>query len=110
MIVKMRHLDLVCVASERNATLEKLRELGAVHLSLDSASGSAVVAAKGDIADAEKAVRLVKKARGNRSEPGYRERSVGEILSIEEDRATLCAEKERLEREIRVFGSAQGRA
>lgn len=103
MIVKMRHLDLVCVASEREATLEKLRELGAVHLGLETAAGAAVAAAKGDIADAEKAVRLVRKARGKGGEAGYRERSVQEILAIEEDLETLRAEKDRLEREIRVY-------
>ena len=30
MIVPMKHLDLVCVASEREATLKRLRSLGAV--------------------------------------------------------------------------------
>ena len=57
MIVPMKHLDLVCVASERNATLERLRALGAVHLDLSSAASAPVAAAEGDLADAEKAAR-----------------------------------------------------
>ncbi len=39
MIVPMKHLTLLCVASMREPTLERLRELGAVHLDL-SASDS----------------------------------------------------------------------
>ena len=42
MIVRMKHLDLVCVAAEKEATLERLRDLGAVHLDLSAAAGSAV--------------------------------------------------------------------
>ena len=63
MIVRMKHLDLVCIAADKEATLERLRELGAVHFDLGAASGSSVVAAKGEIEDAEKALRLVLKAR-----------------------------------------------
>ena len=63
MIVPMKHLDLLCIAAEKDATLEQLRALGAVHLDLASAQGAAVAAAKGEIADAEKAVRLIEKFR-----------------------------------------------
>ena len=45
MIVKMRHLDLVCLASDKEATLASLRELGAVHLDLAGAQGAAVASA-----------------------------------------------------------------
>ena len=64
MIVRMKHLDLLCIAADKEATLERLRALGAVHLDLGVAAGAAVAAAKGEIEDAEKAVRLVLKARG----------------------------------------------
>ena len=63
MIVPMKHLDLVCLASEKDATLERLRGLGAVHLDLAAAGGASVAAAEGELADAEKAVRLVQKAK-----------------------------------------------
>ena len=46
MIVRMKHLDLVCVAADKVATLERLRALGAVHLDLSAAAGSAVAAAR----------------------------------------------------------------
>ena len=103
MIVRMMHLDLVCVAAEKDAALEKLRALGAVHLDLGVAAGAAVSAAKGEIEDAEKAVRLVLKARGKDFSEEIRPRTVKEILALDEDRATLVTEKERLEREIKIY-------
>jgi V/A-type H+-transporting ATPase subunit I len=105
MIVKMRHLDLVCIASEKEATLERLRELKVVHLDLSVAGGEELSAAKGSLADAESAVRLIMKARVGREDEANdaRPRSVEEILHIADDRATLLEEKERLEREIKVY-------
>lgn len=105
MIVKMRHLDLVCIASEKEATLERLRELKVVHLDLSVAGGEELSAAKGALADAESAVRLIMKARVCREDEANdaRPRSVEEILHIADDRATLLEEKERLEREIKVY-------
>ena len=105
MIARMKHIDLVCLANEGDSTLAALRDLGAVHLDLSRASGGGVAEAKGDVAAAEAAVRLVKRARGKASKDDFdiRERSVAETLSIGEDRDTLAAEKERLEREIKVY-------
>ena len=103
MIVRMKHLDLVCVASDRERTLEQLRALGAVHLDLNSAAGAAVQDVKGELADAERAVRLILKARGKETNLEIRPRTVAEVLALESDRATLLAEKERLEREIKVY-------
>ena len=103
MIVRMKHLDLVCIASEKDATLERLRELGAVHLDLGAAQGASVVAAKGGIEDAERAVRLIRKARGSKGALEIRVKPIGEILALDADRATLVSEKERLEREIKIY-------
>ena len=63
MIVPMMHVDLVCVAADKRATLAALRNLGAVQLDLSSAAGPAVDEARRDAEDAAKAVRLVRKAR-----------------------------------------------
>ena len=103
MIVKMRHFDLVCVAAQREATIERLRQLGIVHLDLTSASGEAVAEAKGAVADAERAIRLIRKARAKGEEPGNREHTVKEVLAINRHREGLKAECERLEREIRAY-------
>ncbi|MBQ2625141.1 MAG: hypothetical protein IJG18_08625 [Kiritimatiellae bacterium] len=103
MIVKMLHLDLVCLAAEKEKTLTQLRDLGAVHLDLSSAQGATVAAAKGAAADAEKAVRLILKARGKDKGLNIHERSVADILAIDADRETLKAAKDELERTIRTY-------
>ena len=103
MIVKMLHLDLVCLAAEKEKTLTQLRDLGAVHLDLSSAQGATVVAAKGAAADAEKAVRLILKARGKAKDINIHERSVADILAIDADRETLKSAKDELERMIRSY-------
>ena len=113
MIVRMKHLDLVCIASDKGATLERLRELGVVHLALGTAQGAAVASARGEIDDAEKAARLILKAReahlrslgsqGSVKSLEIRPKSVSEVLALDADRATLVTEKERLDREIKVY-------
>ena len=103
MIVRMKHLDLVCVASDKESTLEKLRALGVVHLDLAAAGGAAVAAAKGELNEAEKAVRLIRKARGKDFSDEVRPCSVADVLALDDDRATLVSEKERLEREIKTY-------
>lgn len=102
MIVPMKHLDLVCTAADRDATLERLRALGAVHLDLGVAVGREVTSVKNEFEDAEKAVRLILKARG-KDEVGPRPMTVAAALAIDADRETLKSEKERLEREIRTY-------
>ena len=105
MIVKMRHLDLVCVAADKEATLEKLRALGVVHLDLSGAQGAEFSAVKGEMADAERAVRLILKAREGKdvAELEIRPHGVAEVLAIEADRETLRNAAEELRRDIRVY-------
>ena len=62
MIVPMKHLTLLCVASEGDKALESLRDLGCVHLDLSAAASPELAAAKGELADAERAVRILEKA------------------------------------------------
>ena len=102
MIVGMRHLDLVCVASERDATLERLRELGVVHLDLGASFGASVQAAAADYENAEKAVRLILKARGD-SKPMASAISVDEVLALDAERSSQITDKDRLEREIKTY-------
>lgn len=103
MIVKMKHLDLLCMAADKEATLKALRELGAVHLDLGAASGMEVSAAKGAAADAEKAVRLILKARETSEAVGKRPHSVAQILEFEAERLELKAETEALDKQIRIY-------
>ena len=105
MIVPMLHLDLVCVAAEKESTLNRLRGLGAVHLDLGLAQGASVAAARGEEAAAIKAVQLIQKARGKTAadELELRPKTVAETLALAEDRAALLDEKDRLEREIKIY-------
>lgn len=109
MIARMKHLDLVCVAPERDAALVKLRELGAVHLDLASAQGQAVAAAKDDAADAESAVRAVLKARKDAGSPSPAgdgaafAASVPEILAFVDKAEALKGEAESISREIAKY-------
>jgi len=62
MIVPMRHLTLLCVARDGERTLEKLRELGCVHLDLSNAASAEFAAAKESLSEAERAARILAKA------------------------------------------------
>lgn len=103
MIVKMKHLDLICVAADGEATLERLRGLGVVHLDLASAQGAGVAKAQGEAADAEKAVRLIRKARESAGESAARELAVADILALDRDRENLKAAADELRRTIRAY-------
>ena len=102
MIVKMLHLDLLCVAAEVDSTLDALRSLGAVHLDLSSAQGAEVAAAKGEAADAEKAVRFILKARG-KCEPGNVRRTCLEVLAVQKSIDEKKGSLEDLNREIAKY-------
>ena len=102
MIVKMLHLDLLCVAAEVDSTLESLRSLGAVHLDLSSAQGAEVSSAKGDAADAEKAVRFILKARG-KGEVGSVRRTISEVLDLQKSLDDKKDSLEDLNREIAKY-------
>lgn len=105
MIAPMKHVDLVCVAADRDRTLERLRALGAVHLDLSGAQGAEFAAAKGDIVDAERAVRTIRKAREGMDAESLelRPREVAEVLAVDRDRDTLKSAAEDLSREIRLY-------
>ena len=102
MIVKMKHLDLVCVAAEKSEALERLREFGAVHLDLSGACGGAFAAVKKEFADAEKAVGIILRARADMEEDSapVRPRGTAEILTLAEDRLRLEEAREELRRDI----------
>lgn len=102
MIVKMLHLDLLCVAAESDSTLEALRSLGAVHLDLSAAQGAEVSSAKGEAADAEKSVRFILKARG-KGEPGTVRRTSSEVLAIQKALDEKKDSLEDLNREIAKY-------
>ncbi len=103
MIVKMKHLDLLCVAAGKEAALSRLRELGAVHLDLSSASGAGVAAAKGEAADAERAVRFIHKARGGSQPPRLDAVTVADVIAMQDRLDRMKADAEALSNEIAAY-------
>ncbi len=103
MIVKMMHLDLVCVASECEATLERLRELGAVHLDLGAAKGAELAEAKSDAAAAERAVRIIRKMREGKAYAATLQKlpcKTADILEKFDRREALAARADEVAKEI----------
>ena len=108
MIVPMKHLDLLCVAGDKENTLKALRELGAVHLDLASAQGAEVTEEKGLAADAEKAVRLIQKYRkelpeGLSASKPFEGPLPGGVLELADTVDALKSQADQLEREIKKF-------
>ena len=108
MIVPMKHLDLLCVAGDKENTLKALRELGAVHLDLASAQGAEVTEEKGLAADAEKAVRLIQKYRkelpeGMPASKPFEGPLPGGVLELADTVDALKSQADQLEREIKKY-------
>ena len=108
MIVPMKHLDLLCVAGDKENTLKALRELGAVHLDLASAQGAEVTEEKGLAADAEKAVRLIQKYRkelpeGLSASKPFEGPLPGGVLELADTVDALKSQADQLEREIKKY-------
>ena len=108
MIVPMKHLDLLCVAGDKENTLKALRELGAVHLDLASAQGAEVTEEKGLAADAEKAVRLIQKYRkelpeGLPASKPFEGPLPGGVLELADTVDALKSQADQLEREIKKY-------
>ena len=108
MIVPMKHLDLLCVAGDKENTLKALRELGAVQLDLASAQGAEVTEEKGLAADAEKAVRLIQKYRkelpeGMPASKPFEGPLPGGVLELADTVDALKSQADQLEREIKKY-------
>ena len=100
MIVKMLHVDILCLAASKDETLKELRDLGAVHLDLGAAQGAEVSSLRGSAADAERALRFVLKARGKKAPDRLQVRGAEEILELQESILSRTAEFDELRRTI----------
>ena len=112
MIVPMKHVTVLCVATEGTKTLETLRELGCVHLDLASAASTEVSTAKESLADAERAVRILAKAA--EAVAGVLPQKdafadvaetdlVASVLKADEARKALSDEADKLEATVRTY-------
>ena len=131
MIVPMKHLTLLCVAAERTVTLERLRDLGAVHLNLEASDSEPYRHAQSRLAVARHALRILDDARARKPvlptaigphKPHGHELSADALLNaplpvfsgdapekidavirLAELRQALVNEAERLDRDIALF-------
>lgn len=117
MIVEMKHLTLLCVAREGEKALGSLRDIGCVHLDLSAADSPDFVSAKEELADAERAVRIVAKAareagkdapspKGEaaaRLENAKSAALVEEILKVDAERQAAEDEAESLRQVVRKY-------
>ncbi len=104
MIVPMKHITLLAIASEREQTLERLRGLGLLHVSITAADAPRVRDAQRACADTEQAITLVHRAAKHpraHLPPRHFDvpQSVDDILAVGRELADLEAERELLERE-----------
>ncbi len=105
MIVPMKRLILLCVAEDSANTLEALRDLGAVHLELSQGGGGLTGTAKETLERAERALRLVEKAKKDRKGLDATSASlpVDEVLALDERREELKGELEALKATCRRY-------
>ena len=114
MIVPMKHLTLLCVASEGEKALESLRDLGCVHLDLSAAASPELAAAKGELADAERAVRILEKAVRDACSVSVPQGAdlfaavrnadlVAAVLKADAERAALAEQADALRQTIRTY-------
>ena len=112
MIVPMKHLTLLCVADAGEKTLGTLRELGCVHVDLSGASSAGFAAARGELADAERAVRILSKAAAEAA-PGASADDrfdsvrnadlVSAVLAADAERQAAAEEAEALRQTVRTY-------
>jgi V/A-type H+-transporting ATPase subunit I len=131
MIVPMHHVTLLCVAAEREQALERLRELGVLHLNLSASDSEPYRHAQARLATAEHALRLLADARADKpvmpttigphkvhghemgvdvllnaplpAVAGSASEKLDAVLRLAEVRQSLLNEAERLDRDIDLY-------
>ncbi len=106
MIVPMKHLLLICTADDSERTLERLRDLGVVHLELMGQGGAAGGVAKANLEKAERAVRIALKAAKSchlASRAADAPESVDDVLSLNDRYESLKGEADSLRGSIRRY-------
>jgi V/A-type H+-transporting ATPase subunit I len=69
MIVPLKHVTLLCVAEEREETLAMLREMGLVHLIVESTDSEHVRDAQARLSSAQRALQVLAAARADKPVP-----------------------------------------
>ena len=104
MIVAMKHLTLLCVKGESSRTLERLRELGCVHVDLSGASGAGFMSAKGEEGAAESALRIIAKAEKECEKHNFDPyRSVDAVIKADAQRAEAMQKAQAIRRQVAKY-------
>lgn len=103
MIVPMKHLTLLCVKSEGDSTLEKLRELGCVHVDLSGAAGEAFMEVKGEGTVAETAAMIISKAAAECTGRGEGYVDAAAVIAADARRTESLQKAQSLRRSITAY-------
>ena len=128
MIVPLKHITLLCVAEDRESTLDRLHDLGVVHLNLAAADSEANRLAQGRLAAAQHALKILADAHSNAPVmpttigphkiqgheldvdallnaplPPTMAAKIDAVLHVAELRQSLVNEAERLDRDIALY-------
>ena len=101
MIVKMKRLTLLCLATDRDAALESLRELGVVHVAdRRPPEGVELEALRAQLIDAERALDALPTEAAPAEEERPADELVAEVLALLERRRELGEQADMLRREL----------
>ena len=101
MIVKMKRLTLLCLAGDRDAALESLRELGVVHVAdVRPPEGEELEALRARLADAERALAALPAEAVSAETERPAEELVAEVLALLDRRRELGDRADALRREL----------
>jgi len=101
MIVKMKRLTLLCLATHRDAALESLRELGVVHVAdVRPPEGQELDALRAQLADAERALDALPTEAAPAEEERPADELVAEVLALLARRRELGEQADMLRREL----------
>ena len=101
MIVKMKRLTLLCLATDRDAALESLRELGVVHVAdVRPPEGEDLDALRAWLADGERALAALPAEVAPAEEDRPADELVAEVLAVLERRRELGDHADALRREL----------
>jgi V/A-type H+-transporting ATPase subunit I len=101
MIVKMKQLTLLCLATDRDAALEALRELGVVHVAdVQPPEGAEVDGLRARLADAERALAALPAEEGPATADRPADEVVAEVLALLARRRALDEHGDALRREL----------
>ncbi len=100
MIVRMKRFTVLCTVADGERTLERLRELGCVHLDLSAVPADGAAAERGELERAAEACRVALKARKDAASAvqTLKHRDVAEVLRLASERDGALAQVEELRR------------